>query len=45
MSVFVIDGMSKQPSVPTDLLDRITAMQNAIDHLTNQIRASCYVTV
>lgn len=32
-----IAGINKQPSLPADLVERITAMQNAIDHLSTEI--------
>ena len=29
--------MKKQPSVPSDLINNITTMQNAIDHLSTEV--------
>ena len=35
--IIFIDKINKQPSVPSDLLDKISAMQNAIDHLSTEV--------
>ncbi len=37
LSPLCIDKLNQQPAVPSDLIDRVSAMQNAIDHLTTEV--------